>query len=142
MKIPNASSELTPVTMGCYGIGVGRTLSAAIEQHHDDNGIKWPIPIAPYLAVIIISNPKDTSLLSDGKNIYQKLTSHNIDVILDDRYDRIGTKFKDADLIGFPFQLVMGKSWVNEQKLEFKSRLTNETQFLTLTEVINFISKS
>ena len=140
MNVPNASGTLSPVTMGCYGIGVGRTLSAAIEQHHDDKGIKWPTPIAPFLAVIIISNPKDTSLLSDGNRIYQELMSQNIDVILDDRYDRIGTKFKDADLIGFPFQLVMGKSWISNQKFEFKNRMTSDTQFLTLSEVINVIS--
>ena len=90
------------MVMGCYGIGVSRTLAAAIEQYHDENGIIWPRAIAPFEVVIVPINAKDEALMSTSTSIYDTLLNNKVDVLLDDRKDRAGVKFKDADLIGYP----------------------------------------
>ena len=95
--------------MGCYGIGVSRLAQAAIEQNHDENGICWPIQISPFQVVLIATNLKDPIQEKLALNIYEEMQKNNIDVLFDDRDERAGVKFKDADLIGIPFRIIVGR---------------------------------
>lgn len=121
--------------MGCYGIGVGRTIAAAIEQKHDDRGIVWPESLAPYKAIIIITNMKDETLVQAAENLYASLNEACIDVMIDDRKVSAGIKFKDADLLGIPKQIVVGKSFQNEGKLELVTRATLEKKQVALENI-------
>jgi prolyl-tRNA synthetase len=95
--------------MGCYGIGVSRLAQAAVEQHHDDAGICWPAAIAPFEAIVVIANIQDDTQTQLGEALYASLQQANVDVLLDDRKERAGVKFKDADLIGIPWRIVIGR---------------------------------
>ena len=114
-----------PYIMGCYGIGISRTAAAAVEAHYDENGIKWPLAIAPYHAIVIPVSTKDELQLKVANEIYQTLLNHGVEAVIDDRDERAGVKFKDADLIGFPFRITVGKG-ISEGLVEFKTRETNE----------------
>ncbi|WP_196594106.1 proline--tRNA ligase [Pectinatus sottacetonis] len=115
-----------PLVMGCYGIGVSRTMAAAIEQSHDDNGIIWPKAIAPYEVVIVPVNAKDSAQMELAEIIYGVMRKNKIDVLLDDRKERAGVKFKDADLIGYPIRITIGPKAVKEDIIEVKVRKTGE----------------
>ena len=115
-----------PMVMGCYGIGVSRTLAAAIEQYHDENGIIWPRPIAPFEVVIVPINAKDEALMETSTTIYNELKSAGVDVLLDDRKDRAGVKFKDADLIGYPLRITVSKNTLESNEVELKVRKNGE----------------
>ena len=115
------NGKTQPYVMGCYGIGVTRTVAAAVEAHYDEHGIKWPLAIAPYHAVVIPVSTKDELQIKVANDIYQTLLKHGVEVVLDDRDERAGVKFKDADLIGFPFRITVGKS-ISEGLVEFKFR--------------------
>ena len=115
-----------PMIMGCYGIGVSRTLAAAIEQYHDENGIIWPRSIAPFEAVIVPINAKDEALMSTSHTIYTALKDAGIDVLLDDRKDRAGVKFKDADLIGYPLRITVSKNTLENNEVEIQIRKSGE----------------
>ena len=116
-----------PMIMGCYGIGVSRTLAAAIEQYHDENGIIWPRSIAPFEAVIVPINAKDEALMSTSETIYTALQDAGVDVLLDDRKDRAGVKFKDADLIGYPLRITVSKNTLENNEVEIQIRKSGET---------------
>jgi prolyl-tRNA synthetase len=105
----NENGEMQTIIMGCYGLGVSRTMAAAIEAHHDQNGIQWPISIAPFEVGILVANVKDEAMSQAGQTLYSELKTAGVDVLIDDREERIGVKFKDADLIGLPVQVVIGK---------------------------------
>lgn len=120
------------VIMGCYGIGVNRILAAAIEEHHDDKGIRWPVSIAPYQFEIITLNQKEEKLTAVAEDLYKRLTSEGFEVFYDDRDERAGVKFKDADLIGIPVQIVIGERGLTEGKLEIKSRLDGTSAMVGL----------
>ena len=124
--------------MGCYGIGISRVMAAAIEQNNDEFGIIWPKNIAPYLVDVIIANVKDEAQSALGEKIYEELLSNGIEVVLDDRNERAGFKFKDADLIGFPLKIVAGKS-VAEGKVEIKDRRTGESTEVKAEDVLQFV---
>ena len=115
-----------PMIMGCYGIGVSRTLAAAIEQYHDENGIIWPRSIAPFEAVIVPINAKDEALMSTSETIYSALQEAGVDVLLDDRKDRAGVKFKDADLIGYPLRITVSKNTLENNEVEIQIRKSGE----------------
>lgn len=115
-----------PMIMGCYGIGVSRTLAAAIEQYHDENGIIWPRAIAPFEAVIVPINAKDEALMSTSQTIYTALQDAGVDVLLDDRKDRAGVKFKDADLIGYPLRITVSKNTLENNEVEIQIRKSSE----------------
>ena len=115
-----------PMIMGCYGIGVSRTLAAAIEQYHDENGIIWPCSIAPFEAVIVPINAKDEALMSTSQTIYTALQNAGVDVLLDDRKDRAGVKFKDADLIGYPLRITVSKNTLENNEVEIQIRKSGE----------------
>ncbi|GAB4170076.1 MAG: proline--tRNA ligase [Geothermobacteraceae bacterium] len=112
--------------MGCYGIGVGRTVAAAIEQNHDDNGIIWPMPIAPFQVLITLVNPKDDDVRRAGEDLYAELQQRGVEVLLDDRDERPGSKFKDADLIGIPLRVTVGARALAEGNLELQERRSGE----------------
>lgn len=119
-----------PYVMGCYGIGISRTAAAAVEAHYDEHGIKWPIAIAPYHVVIVPVNIKDELQMKVANEMYEKLQDAGIEVVLDDRDERAGVKFKDADLIGFPYRVTVGKT-INDGFVEFKVRETDEQEKYT-----------
>lgn len=114
-----------PYIMGCYGIGISRTAAAAVEAHHDENGIKWPLAIAPYHAIVIPVSTKDELQMKVAEDIYKTLIKHGVEAVIDDRDERAGVKFKDADLIGFPYRITVGKG-ISEGLVEFKVRETEE----------------
>jgi prolyl-tRNA synthetase len=113
--------------MGCYGIGVGRTMAAAIEQNNDKDGIIWPRAIAPFEVVVVPVNAKVPEQLELAEKIYGELKAAGIDALLDDRKERAGVKFKDCDLIGYPLRITVGPKAVEEGKIELRVRRTGET---------------
>ncbi|MEE2975409.1 MAG: proline--tRNA ligase [Thermodesulfobacteriota bacterium] len=114
--------------MGCYGIGVGRVVAAAIEQNYDEYGIKLPPAIAPFRVIIIPTDSKNSEVLELSEKLYQFLLNQNYDVLIDDRDENPGFKFKDADLIGVPFQLVIGPKSLADNSIEFKNRINNKSE--------------
>ncbi len=125
--------------MGCYGIGISRLAQAAVEQNHDEAGICWPISIAPYQVIIVIANMQDPRQVELGEEVYKNLKSVGIDALLDDRAERAGVKFKDADLIGVPWRIVVGRDASNG-KFELVNRASKETQVMSTEEVLKKIS--
>lgn len=121
-----------PMVMGCYGVGVSRTMAAAIEQNYDDNGIIWPIEIAPYHVLVVPVNTKDEASAEKAEEIYMQLKKVGLETVIDDRNERPGVKFKDADLIGYPLRVVVGPKTLTEGKLEVKIRKTGEIRYLPL----------
>ena len=124
-----------PFEMGCYGIGVSRTAQAAVEQHYDDKGIVWPVPIAPFEAVVAIVDVKKEDQVAAGERAYEALKAAGLDVCLDDRKLRAGAKFKDLELLGFPVRLTAGRG-VAEDKLEVTPRATGEQEELGLEAAV------
>ena len=121
-----------PMVMGCYGVGVSRTMAAAIEQNYDDNGIIWPIEIAPYHVLVVHVNTKDEASAAKAEEIYMQLKKVGLETVIDDRNERPGVKFKDADLIGYPLRVVVGPKTLTEGNLEVKIRKTGEIRYLPL----------
>lgn len=128
-----------PYIMGCYGIGISRTAAAAVERYHDDNGIIWPVAIAPYHVVIVPVNIKDELQMKVAKEMYENLLAQGIEAVLDDRDERAGVKFKDADLIGFPYRVTVGKT-IQEGLVEFKTRMTGEMVALKPEDAVKEIT--
>ncbi|MBW2027728.1 MAG: proline--tRNA ligase [Deltaproteobacteria bacterium] len=122
----------TPIVMGCYGIGVGRTVAAAIEQNHDDNGIIFPIPIAPFEVVILPLQMQEGEVVEIAERIYRELEDRGVDVLLDDRDVRPGVKFKDADLLGTPLRVTVGMRNLRNGKVEVKARSETESTTVSL----------
>ena len=127
--------QLKPYIMGCYGIGVSRTMAAAIEKYHDDFGIIWPKEIAPYHVDIVPVNVEDELQARVANELYEKLCALGVEVVIDDRNERAGVKFKDADLIGFPIRITVGKT-ISEGLVEFKTRADGEMVKVSVDEAI------
>ena len=127
------SGKPKPMQMGCYGVGVSRTMAAAVEQYNDENGIIWPASIAPYHVLVVPVNNKDQESLHKAEEIYTQLQKAGVEVIIDDRNERPGVKFKDADLIGYPIRIVIGPKTISTGSLEVKIRKTGEVKLLPLT---------
>lgn len=127
------------MVMGCYGIGISRTMAAAVEQNYDADGIIWPISIAPYHVVIVPVSAKDDFLWEKSLEIYKELQEKGIEVVLDDRDERAGVKFKDADLIGYPIRLTVGKKLKEEGKIELKLRWDKEAKFIDLQDIAKVV---
>jgi prolyl-tRNA synthetase len=130
-----------PMIMGCYGIGVGRTAAAAIEQNHDDKGIIWPSSIAPFDVAVIPLNMDDEAVVKAAEEVYATLMKEGFDPIIDDRDARGGVKFNDADLVGYPVQVVVGKKSLAEGKVEIKNRKTGERVSVAPGEVVAEVRK-
>ncbi len=120
------NGKFRPMFMGCYGIGVTRTVTASIEQNHDENGIIWPVAIAPYEVVIVPANNKSEDVMKAAEGLYNALESSQDEIVFDDRAERAGIKFKDADLIGYPLRVTIGKKWQESGCVEIKLRRTGE----------------
>lgn len=127
------------MVMGCYGIGVSRTVAAAIEQNHDDDGIIFPLPIAPFQVIVVPTNINDNEIKEISSKLYNAIKLANIDVLIDDRDERPGVKFKDADLIGVPYRINIGNNFKKEGKFELLIRKTKEKRLLDFDGVISFI---
>ena len=133
------SGKEKTMVMGCYGIGIGRTVAAAIEQNHDADGIVWPLPLAPYAVIITPVNVNEKTLCDAAEELYGVLTQNGPEVILDDRDERAGVKFKDADLIGIPYRVTVGPKRLAEGKMEIKIRRSGEIAILPVSEVAPFL---
>lgn len=120
----DAKGKKKPIIMGCYGIGVSRILSAAIEQNHDQNGIIWPAEVSPYRVLILPLDVTNSKIVKQAEELYGALREDGVSVLLDDRDERAGVKFKDADLSGITYQVVIGKDFLESGKLELKERRT------------------
>ena len=131
----DADGKAKPYIMGCYGIGISRTAAAAVEAHHDDWGIKCPLSIAPYHVVIYPVSTKDELQMSVATKMYEELLAAGVEAVLDDRDERPGVKFKDADLIGFPYRITVGKT-INEGNVEFVVRATGEKTAIKPEEAV------
>ena len=129
-----------PFYMGCYGIGISRLAQAAVEQNHDDSGIIWPEGIAPFEVIIIIANTKNLDQIKLGEEIYNNLINLGVDALLDDRDERAGLKFKDADLIGIPWRIVAGRE-AQSSIVELHNRRTKQTESLDSKSVIKKFSE-
>ncbi len=132
----DANATLQPVVMGSYGIGVGRSMAAVVEQHHDDNGIIWPISIAPYKVGIVLINGRDETQVAMAEKLYDELMARGIEPLFDDRDERPGVKFKDMELIGLPMRITVGKGAVDDQ-VEFRLRTESENTILTSQQAID-----
>ena len=122
------------LVMGCYGIGIGRTVASAIEQNHDENGIIFPLPIAPFQVVVTMVNPNDDEVRAAAEALYDDLRQAGVEVLLDDRDERPGSKFKDADLIGIPLRVTVGARGLKEGALELQERLNGQRSLLPVAE--------
>ena len=129
------NQEEKPVVMGCYGIGVTRTLAAVVEQHHDKDGIIWPVAVAPYHVIITLMKPDDEVQLALAEKIHDELSAKGVEVMLDDRDERPGVKFKDADLLGIPVRITVGRM-APEGKVEYKLRRDAEKVEMTAEEAV------
>jgi prolyl-tRNA synthetase len=132
----DAEGNDLPMIMGCYGLGIGRTVAAAIEQNHDDDGIIWPKPLAPFRVLLIALNYDDEDVQKTAESLHDQLEEAGIDVLFDDRKERPGVKFKDADLVGIPVRAVIGKRGLAEGKVEVSLRRDREKMMVDLADAV------
>jgi prolyl-tRNA synthetase len=123
--------------MGSYGIGVERNMAASVEANHDENGIIWPIEIAPYQVVITVVRPDDDRSAEVSTGLYEELTAEGIEVLLDDRKERPGVKFADAELIGIPLRVTIGPRGLENDIVEFVERRSSEKREVTISEAVS-----
>ena len=131
--------QAKPLVMGCYGIGVGRTVAAAIEQNHDENGMMLPMPLAPFQVLISMVNPKDDQVRETAEQLYRQLLDQGVEVLLDDRDERPGIKFKDADLIGIPLRVTVGARSLKDGQVELKERASGEQELISTETVVQHL---
>lgn len=129
------------MVMGCYGVGVSRTVAAAIEQNHDKDGIIWPMPIAPFHAVVIPVSAKDGEQMKLAESLYDSLRKEGVETVIDDRNERPGVKFKDADLVGYPLRIVVGGKAVEEGVVEIRHRRTGNVETVKLDNAVQLVKK-
>ncbi|MFP6662104.1 MAG: proline--tRNA ligase [Myxococcota bacterium] len=127
-KVLDENGSPVPIVMGSYGIGIERTMAAVVEASHDEAGISWPVNIAPFEAVVTVLNPKDVKVSETAEHIYEDLVAAGIDVLIDDRHERPGVKFKDAELIGIPYRITVGPKGVENGVVEFMRRRDGESR--------------
>jgi prolyl-tRNA synthetase len=139
-RYSSESGEETHFIMGCYGIGISRTAASAVERHHDKDGIIWPIPIAPYHVMVVPVNTADETQWKLAEQVYNDLQAAGIEVVIDDRDERAGVKFKDADLMGFPIRVTAGKK-AGEGLLEIKLRAESTLQDIPAADVVDYVKK-
>ncbi len=137
----DSEGQEKPFVMGCYGIGVSRVVAAAIEQNHDENGIIFPLPLAPYSVILLNLGVKDDSITAMAEKLYEELRSQGVETLLDDRDERPGTKFKDADLLGIPYRITVGKRFSQEGLVELRRRTDGVTQELPAEDILSLVTK-
>jgi prolyl-tRNA synthetase len=139
-RVLNENGKNVTMTMGCYGIGVSRIVSSAIEQNHDDRGIIWPASMAPFqLAIVPLNMQKSAAVASAAENLYRQLRAAGVEVLLDDRNERPGVKFADMELIGIPHRIVIGDRALGEDKIEYKGRQDEDSQLIARGEIMEFV---
>jgi prolyl-tRNA synthetase len=136
------SGEDKPMIMGCYGLGIGRTVAAAIEQNHDEHGIVWPLPLAPFQALLVALNAvKDEAVRAAADALYGGLDDAGVEVLYDDRDERPGVKFNDADLIGIPIRITVGAKSLAEGKVELSLRRDREKTLLSPEQAVERVAE-
>jgi prolyl-tRNA synthetase len=135
----DAGGEEKPCIMGCYGLGVGRTIAAAVEQSNDERGIVWPLPLAPYEVVLVLLNADKEEVVSVADELYGKLEAAGVEVLYDDRPERPGVKFNDMDLIGFPVRVVVGKKGLGDGNVEISLRRDRERRMTPVSETVQAV---
>ncbi|GAB6989308.1 proline--tRNA ligase [Paenibacillus pini] len=138
-KFLDSSGIAQTMIMGCYGIGVSRVLSAIVEQNHDENGIHWPLSLAPFHVHLLPISVKDDLQIQVANELYERLISHGIEVLMDDRDERAGVKFKDSDLIGIPYRIIIGKD-AGEGNIEFVNRRSQAKEMMHIQDVVEHVS--
>lgn len=141
-KVLDANGKSVPIVMGCYGIGLERNLAAVVEANHDDAGIKWPVNVAPFEVVVSVVKPKDVACLEAGERIYEALGGQGIDVVIDDRDERPGVKFKDADLVGIPYRVTVGPKGLADGVVELKRRRDGQTRDIEVSHAAVTIAEA
>jgi prolyl-tRNA synthetase len=141
-SVLDEAGKARPIVMGSYGIGIGRTMAAVVEACHDQNGIVWPVSVAPFEVVVSVLNPKDVATAEAGLRIYEALRGEGIDVILDDRDERPGVKFKDAELVGIPFRVTVGPKGLAEGKAEVLRRRGAERRDVDVHKAADFVANA
>ena len=134
-RVLDESGKEVPIVMGSYGIGVERILAGAVELHHDQDGIRFPLGIAPFHVALLPLQMQDAAVREAAEKIYKDLQTAGVEVLLDDRDERAGVKFKDADLIGLPLRIAVGKKGLAEGKVEWKPRGAAQVELVPLAEV-------
>ena len=140
LNFKDSDNTLKPVIMGCYGIGIGRCMSAIVEQRNDEKGIIWPMSIAPYKVAIVITNMENEKQIEAGNHLYQIFKEANIDVLIDDRNERAGVKFNDRDLIGIPLRITVGKG-AADGIVEYSTRAEMENKEISVDEAIETVKE-
>ncbi|MDD5107977.1 MAG: proline--tRNA ligase [Candidatus Omnitrophica bacterium] len=138
----DAKGELKPIIMGCYGIGVSRLVSAIIEQNNDSDGIIWPVEVAPFQVIILPLDVTNQAIMQEARNLYKQIEAAGFSVLLDDRDERAGVKFKDADLIGLPLSIIVGKKNMEEKNIEIRIRKNKTTALMPKEGLLSSISKN
>ena len=140
LEYQDENNKLHPVVMGCYGFGLERCMASIVEQHNDEAGIIWPVSVAPFTVAIVVVANKDEKQMRIGNELYEALRKEGIDVLLDDRKERPGVKFKDMELIGIPYRITVGKG-IKEGKVEFRERTASENQEISIADAVAFIKE-
>jgi prolyl-tRNA synthetase len=136
------SGESRPIVMGSYGIGIQRSMAAVVERHHDEAGIVWPLAVAPFEVVVTQLNAKDAATADAAGALYDALRQAGIEAILDDRDERPGVKFNDADLVGIPFRITVGPKGLAEGKVELVRRRTREARAIDVQKAAQAVSET
>lgn len=140
LEYQDVNNKLHPVEMGCYGFGLERCMAAIVEQHNDASGIIWPASVAPFTVAVVVVSSKDDEQMRIGKELYEALKNEGIDVLLDDRKERPGVKFKDMELIGIPYRITVGRG-IKDGNVEFRARTAAENSDVALDEVVALVKK-
>jgi prolyl-tRNA synthetase len=139
--VQDENGQMQPLIMGCYGIGVTRILAAVVEQNHDENGIIWPMAIAPYQAIVLPLQMRNDEVVETGQKLYDELRAAGIEVLLDDRDAGVGQKFKDADLIGVPVRIAIGSRGLDDGNVEIKRRDASDIEDIPVDEAVDYVKK-
>lgn len=140
LEYQDVNNKLHPVEMGCYGFGLERCMAAIVEQHNDASGIIWPTSVAPYEVAVVVVSSKDDEQMRIGIELYEALKKEGIDVLLDDRKERPGVKFKDMELIGIPYRITVGRG-IKDGNVEFRARTADESSDVSLHEIVDMVKK-
>lgn len=141
-QFTDAEGNPHPIVMGCYGIGLGRLLAAAVEQNHDERGIIWPAPIAPYQVYLCLLRPENPQVAEAADNLYEEMTAQGIEVLYDDRNESPGVKFNDADLLGIPIRVTISPRTLEKDSVEVKKRLEKESELMPLKKAAQLLAAS
>jgi prolyl-tRNA synthetase len=142
VTVLDPSGERVKVIMGSYGIGVERAMAAIVEGHHDGKGIVWPMAVAPFQVAVVVAQSDDATVAETGERIYQQLLAEGVEVVIDDRAERAGVKFRDVELVGVPLRITVGKRTLADGFVELTDRASGQTDKVPLGQVIEIVRKA